>query len=204
LEEKNNSLSEFQEKELLKKDFMGKVRDLYEQSICHLEELIDQTIVKNDPWQLQRVQDDILSYVEWCVKKTELRYFKEQQTSFPLIRFGLYWTYLGWNVGSEYNKRRPVIIISAVPGSPICTVIPVSTQRKNDGRWYHLDLEDRQNTAMCEHLKVISKARIDKPLHLTSQMPRRGDKKQRIATLTENDIKKLSSVMKRLYGSISP
>lgn len=54
--------------------------------------------------------------------------------------------------------------------SGICTAIPLSTKRLNDGYWYHIDLIQLDSTAFVEQLKVISKLRIVKPFRLKGKM----------------------------------
>jgi mRNA-degrading endonuclease toxin of MazEF toxin-antitoxin module len=141
-----------------------------------------------DPYYLLREQTEILDQIAWYLDKIKLQY-----TEFPLFCFGIYWAFLGQNIGSEINKRRPVIVISAPPGSPLCTVIPLTTKRKNDGRWYHVDLEDRNHTAICEQLKVISRARLHVPYR------NKGGKHRRIAEISKSDRERIASVLQRLY-----
>ncbi|MBA4550595.1 type II toxin-antitoxin system PemK/MazF family toxin [Thermoactinomyces vulgaris] len=73
------------------------------------------------------------------------------------------------------------------------TVIPLTTKRKNDGRWYHVDLEDRNHTAICEQLKVISRARLHVPYR------NKGGKHRRIAEISKSDRERIPSVLQRLY-----
>jgi mRNA-degrading endonuclease toxin of MazEF toxin-antitoxin module len=151
-----------------------------------------------DPYNLLREQIHILDHMAWYLHKIDLNK-KPQSTAFPLIRFCIYWAYLGHNVGSEINKRRPVIVISAAPGSPLCTVIPLTTKRKNDGRWFHVDLEDHNHTAICEQLKVISRSRLHVPYRAKNQEKKTEKRKERIATISENDKKRIASVLRKLY-----
>jgi hypothetical protein len=72
-----------------------------------------------DPYYLLREQTEILDQIAWYLDKINLNK-KLQYTEFPLFCFGIYWAFLGQNIGSEINKRRPVIVISAPPGSPLC------------------------------------------------------------------------------------
>jgi mRNA-degrading endonuclease toxin of MazEF toxin-antitoxin module len=166
----------------------NKIKDMFYQNHLSAKK-------KMDSYYLLREQIEILDQMAWYLHKIDLNK-KPQYTEFPLFRFGIYWAFLGQNIGSEMNKRRPVIVISAPPGSPMCTVIPLTTKRKNDGRWYHVDLEDRNHTAICEQLKVISRARLHVPYRNKAS---NGKKGHRIAEISENDRRKIASVLQRLY-----
>ena len=51
---------------------------------------------------------------------------------------------MGCNMGSEEGKHRPVLVTRTYPNPPTITVLPLTTQRLNDGKQYHVDLE-KQN-----------------------------------------------------------
>ncbi|WP_028778572.1 type II toxin-antitoxin system PemK/MazF family toxin [Shimazuella kribbensis] len=182
---------------------LDRINQLYDKNLTLLQALLKQSHWEDNKLGLLRQQEDILSYLEWLVTKTELKYHRQQKTPFPLIRNGLYWAELGQNIGSEYNKRRPVIVISAIPGSTVTTVIPLTTKRKNDGRWTHIDLECHDSTALCEHLRVISKARLQKPLHVTKKNTEgtnyRKNQRDRILALSSQDKHQIRATLKRLY-----
>lgn len=42
------------------------------------------------------------------------------------------------------RKHRPVLVTRTYPNPPTITVLPLTTQRLNDGKQYHVDLE-KQN-----------------------------------------------------------
>lgn len=186
-------------------ELQDRIHHLYDKNLSLLQTLLKQPRWQNNKHGLLRQQEDILCYLEWLVTKTDLKYYRQQRTPFPLIRNGLFWAELGQNIGSEYNKRRPVIVISAIPGSTVTTVIPLTTKRKNDGRWTHIDLECHDSTALCEHLRVISKARLLKPLHISKQNSDEGIRKntgERIVVLSPRDKHEVKTVLKRLYTII--
>ncbi|EMI10171.1 type II toxin-antitoxin system PemK/MazF family toxin [Anoxybacillus gonensis] len=135
-------------------------------------------------------EEEALQYVEWMLKKAQLRYKeKNKKHNFPILYRRIYWAHLGVNVGHEEDKHRPVLIIRSEKNSPLCAVVPLTTQRLNDGFWYHIDLEGLNNTALVEHFRVISKDRIDRPLR------KRGD----FATVSNKDMDKILTEIKRLY-----
>lgn len=86
--------------------------------------------------------------------------FKKDIPNFPITSNYIYWCNLGINIGSEQNKIRPVLVVKTKRNSPICTILPLTSERMNDTRWYHIDLENHNSTVLVEQLKNISKLRI--------------------------------------------
>ena len=62
---------------------------------------------------------------------------------------------MGCNIGSEERKHRPVLVTRTYPNSPAITVLPLTTQRLNDGKQYHVDLEKQNSTVLVEQMRVI-------------------------------------------------
>ncbi|WP_425441012.1 type II toxin-antitoxin system PemK/MazF family toxin [Sporomusa acidovorans] len=89
----------------------------------------------------------------------------------------------------EENKHRPVVIVRSHPSSPICQVIPLTNQRLNDRKNYHIDLEVIDSTVLIEQLRVIDRSRIDKPRYI-------GGK---VAVLTKRDWENIDSVLSWFY-----
>lgn len=114
-------------------------------------------------------KEDCLAFSEWTKVKAELRY-KGKIPKFPIIDNFIYWANLGINIGNEQDKFRPILVFNTSKKSGICTAIPLSTKRLNDGYWYHIDLIQLDSTALVEQLKVISKLRIVKPFRLKGKM----------------------------------
>lgn len=133
--------------------------------------------------------DTALLYSEWTNIKADLKYNKLIDSNLHIINNCIYWAYLGSNVGSEQDLHRPVLIIQTSKNSPICTIIPLTLERLNDGYWYHIDLENGISTALVEHLRVISKLRIDKPMRIKGE----------IVSITKEDWGKINSELRRLY-----
>ena len=81
-----------------------------------------------------------LEYAIWIKDKAKIKFTKEMPP-FSIINNFIYWCNLGINIGSEQNKIRPVLIAKTKKESSICTVLPLTSERINDTRWYHIDLE---------------------------------------------------------------
>lgn len=134
--------------------------------------------------------EEALAYAEWMLKKAQLRYVeKNKQHKFPLLYRRVYWAHMGQNVGREEDKHRPVVIVKSEGKSPICYVVPLTSQRLGDEYWYHIDLEGFNNTALVEHFRTISKDRIDKPMW----------KAGKIADVSKEDMQKIHSEIKRMF-----
>ncbi|WP_404996425.1 type II toxin-antitoxin system PemK/MazF family toxin [Caldifermentibacillus hisashii] len=145
----------------------------------------EKILMESDP-------EDTLDFAKWMKKKAHLRYKeKDKYKDEPVYFRGVYWTHLGYNVGREQDKHRPVVIVRTEKNSPLCAIVPLTTQRLNDDLWYHIDLDGFNNTALVEHFRVISKDRID------YQMRKRG----KYAKVTPKDMKKIQSEIKRMYAS---
>ena len=110
---------------------------------------------------LNEEENVINEYVGWLYKKTGLNFSPVAHKNFNILNNYIYWAYLGFNIGSEEGKHRPVLVTRTSLKSPICAIIPLTTQRLNDGFWYHVDLEKTNSTALVEQMRVIDKRRIE-------------------------------------------
>ena len=132
--------------------------------------------------------DDLEMFMDWTKTKSELK-FNPQSKTFPIIPNCIYWAFMGCNIGSEEGKHRPVLVTRTYPNSPTITVLPLTTQRLNDGKQYHVDLEKQNSTVLVEQLKVVSKIRIIDPYR----------KKGKLVTISQNDWDKINSQLENLY-----
>ena len=114
----------------------------------------------------EQKSEDALFYSEWTNMKADIKFNKEIDTNLYISGNLIYWAYLGSNIGSEQDLHRPVLVVQTSKYSPICSIIPLTLERLNDGYWYHVDLENGVSTALVEHIRVISKKRIDKPMRI--------------------------------------
>lgn len=131
---------------------------------------------------------DAIQFSEWTKEKTNLRY-NGQLPKFPIYNNFIYWCNLGINIGSEQNKLRPVLVLKTSKNPPICTILPLTTKRLQDGLWFHIDLEKVDSTVLVEQLRVISKIRITNPYR------KRGN----LITISSNDWNKINSQLESLY-----
>lgn len=131
---------------------------------------------------------DVIQFSEWIREKSNLRY-NGNLPKFPIYNNFIYWCNLGINIGSEQNKLRPVLILRSSKNSPICTILPLTTKRLQDGFWFHIDLEEIDSTVLVEQLKVVSKIRITNPYR----------KKGNLVTISLDDWNKINSQLEELY-----
>ena len=108
-------------------------------------------------------QDDVLDFTDWIKEKADIKFKKDANLNFPLYNNCIYWAFMGCNVGSEEGKHRPILVTRTYSNSTICAVIPLTTQRLNDGYWYHVDLQEIDGTALVEQMRTIDIRRLDKP-----------------------------------------
>lgn len=129
-----------------------------------------------------------IEYAIWSNEKAKIKFYKNMPT-FPITNNFIYWCNLGINIGSEQNKIRPVIIIRTQTNSLICTILPLTTERLNDKKWYHIDLEKNNSTAMIEQVRNVSKLRILNPKRTNGLINR----------ITENDFKNINTALANYY-----
>lgn len=134
-------------------------------------------------------EDAGIEFATWTKDKTKTN-FQKQMPSFAITNNYIYWCNLGINIGSEQNKIRPVIVSKTKKESTICTIIPLTSERINDTRWYHIDLETQNSTALIEQLRNVSKLRILNPLRI----------KGKLAKITLEDWKKINNAIKDYYS----
>lgn len=133
--------------------------------------------------------DTGIEFATWTKDKAKIK-FQKQMPSFAITNNYIYWCNLGINIGSEQNKIRPVIVSKTKKESTICTIIPLTSERINDTRWYHIDLENQNSTALIEQLRNVSKLRILNSLRI----------KGKLAKITLEDWKKINNVIKDYYS----
>lgn len=132
--------------------------------------------------------NDLDMFMDWMKTKSELK-FNPTSKPFPIIPNCIYWAFMGCNIGSEEGKHRPVLVTRTYPNSTTIAILPLTTQRLNDGKQYHVDLEQQNSTVLVEQMRVIDIARIDKPMR----------KNGSIVSITEKDWKTIDFQIKREY-----
>ena len=139
---------------------------------------------------LENVRDNLaLEYAIWTKDKAKIKFTKELPP-FEITNNFIYWCNLGINIGSEQNKIRPVLIAKTKKEATVCSVLPLTSARVNDTRWYHIDLEKQNSTVLIEQLRNISKLRIISPFR----------KKGRLIKITLNDWNKINNAMQKYYS----
>ncbi|MBE3569407.1 MAG: type II toxin-antitoxin system PemK/MazF family toxin [Bacillales bacterium] len=176
-------------------------KDKIHSLFAEILEILDAMNYECNEYDALDINEEALRFVEWLKKKTELRYGsvieegKYEETKdvldFPVIYSGIYWAYLGRNIGDEMNKHRPVLVLRAAKKSNVCTVVPLTKERLKDDFWYHVDLEEYNNTAVVEQLRVISKRRLEKPMRINGK----------IATASKEDLKNIYEQIKNYYAT---
>lgn len=71
----------------------------------------------------------------------------------------------------------------------MCTVLPLTSCRLGDKKWYHIDLDKRSSTAMIEQVKNVSKLRIIEPQRI----------KGKITRITQKDFDNINSALEKYY-----
>lgn len=155
---------------------------------CNMNKEINKQI--NETIQLLNTieEENAIEYATWTNEKAKIK-FNESFPAFPITCNYIYWCNLGINIGSEQNKIRPVLVIKTKRNSPICTILPLTSERMSDTRWYHVDLENYSSTVLIEQLRNISKLRILNP-HRS---------KGKLSKINLNDWNNINSALTRYY-----
>lgn len=138
---------------------------------------------------LEQEAQDAYEFSNWLKDKTDYRYYKDINNDIFIFNNQIYWANLGLNIGSEQELCRPVLVIQTSKESTVCSIIPLTLERLNDGRDYHVDLENGKSTALVEQVRVISKKRIYNYYY----------EKRKYAIITETDWKKINEQLGLLY-----
>lgn len=131
---------------------------------------------------------EAVDYATWTKDKAQI-IFSNDIPKFPITTGFIYWCNLGINIGSEQNKIRPVIIIKNSKNSQICTILPLTSERMNDSRWYHVDLENINSTVLIEQLRNVSKLRFINPFRA----------KGKLVKISINDWNRINSALQKYY-----
>lgn len=138
---------------------------------------------------LEKINRDVaLEYAKWTKDKAKIK-FETNFPKFAITNNFIYWCNLGINIGSEQNKIRPAIIIRTQTNSPICTILPLTSVRLKDKKWYHIDLEEQNSTAMIEQVKNISKLRVLNPQRTKGLINR----------ITPQDLRNINKALSNYY-----
>ena len=98
-----------------------------------------------------------VNYVRWCLDKYVMQ--SEEENKIEYKERMIVWINLGINVGSELRKIRPAILWRATKDKKMWTVIPLTSQKYNDGKYFHVDLE-YNCTAKVESISNLSYKRL--------------------------------------------
>jgi|GEM_PF-2979941 len=98
-------------------------------------------------------------FLKWVVLKNQIRSLEIEKDFFVFNNF-IYWAHLGINIGSEQDEDRPVLVIRTSKESTVCCILPITLERLNDKRPYHIDLANGIGTVLIEQIRTISKDRI--------------------------------------------
>lgn len=132
---------------------------------------------------------DGISYSKWC--KDKLQLINKDSITTNLKVGAICWVDLGYNVGNELRKLRPVVLWRSSSNKMMWTVIPLTSKRKGDNYYFHYDLIDQKlGTARVENLINISVNRIKEPYFINNK----------IATITKQDNDMILKIIKKYYA----
>lgn len=142
----------------------------YEKSI---ETIANNNFDKNNLIDIS-LPEKILKLLTWNATKLSISK-KEYNPNLTIIKYGIYFAYMGTNVGSETNKLRPVLVWKKHENNnnhnnDLYYIFPLSS--KLSGLKYNynvqLDVNGKQNKLMINQGRVLSRKRFVKILEDTS------------------------------------
>lgn len=140
--------------------------------------------------------ESIYQFLSWKTEKWKLN-FSEYQKKTTIYENGIYWASMGVNVGSELNKRRPVLVWKKrCGGNDESTfsyiVIPITSKQKNKKYFYNvpIDINGKECYLRLEDMHRISIKRFSKPVLSP-------DKK--ILFITQEKRDEINSAIKNFY-----
>ncbi len=131
---------------------------------------------------------DGINYIKWCKDKYIIN-LKDIETD-KLIQNAIYWVNFGVGVGSELRKLRPAILWRPTSDKKLWTMIPLTTKRRLDKYYFHIDLEClTEGTAKIENMMNLSPKRILSPYFT----------KDRLAIITNKDYNRIKKAISQYY-----
>lgn len=131
---------------------------------------------------------DGIAYLKWCRDKHILNV--NELAPNKLKQNGIYWVNMGYNIGSELRKLRPVILWRPTSDKKTWTMIPLTTKKRNDNYYFHYDLEClTEGSAKIENMMNFSYKRIVAPYY----------SKHKLAIITKNDYDNIKKIIERYY-----
>ena len=157
---------------------------------------MDKIFLKSKDYFLDYVKNntnndsDGIAYNKWCKEKIEL--INKKDKNITTLKVGaICWGELGYNVGNELRKLRPVVLWRSSANKEMWTVIPLTSKHKGDKYYFHYDLENEKlGTIRIENLINISSKRIKEPYFI----------KNKIATITKKDNDEILKRIKKYYA----
>ena len=101
----------------------------------------------------------VYAILDWAKQQIEICLENKQKVE-NIYPGSIYFASLGIGIGSEQAKDRPVLVIDSYKTSSVCIVVPLTSERLNDNKSYHIDLSNNVGTVLLEQIRAISKTRI--------------------------------------------
>lgn len=133
---------------------------------------------------------DGIAYSKWC--KEKLRLINKESFGLSTLKVGaIYWVDLGYNIGSELRKLRPVILWRSTSNKKMWTALPLTSKHRGDNYYFHYDLLNKKlGTVRIENLINISSNRIREPYYIDNK----------IAIITKKDNDAILGRIKQYYA----
>lgn len=125
----------------------------------------------NDTNELENIMmpEKMIKLLTWNIKKLELK-FKMSVKNLSIMKYNVYFAYLGTNIGAEIEKLRPVVVWKMHENSQnananIYYVFPISSKVPKKDYYYNIkySIENEQNIIKINCGQLISIKRFVKP-----------------------------------------
>lgn len=133
--------------------------------------------------------DDGVTYLKWCKDQLILNNGPEK-AYLTLKQNAIYWMNMGYGVGSEIRKIRPVILWRTTSDKKMCTVVPLTSKNYGDSYYFHCDLSImKDSTAKIENMQNVSTKRILNPYYSSNKL----------LFISQDDHDKIAKAIERYY-----
>ncbi len=165
----------------------GKPLKISEEEYIYLLKIIKKSLIS---FLNEKIKNNIdgISYIKWCRDKFIINL--KEYDELELKQNAIYWVNFGIGVGSEMRKLRPAILWRPTGDKKLWTMIPLTTKRRNDNYYFHVDLEClAEGTAKIENMMNLSSKRILTPYFA----------KDKMAIINKNDYENIKKAISKYY-----
>lgn len=183
------------------KEYYQLVSSIYQLLLVKYEKLVNcynNRNFANDKFLDIMQPEKLIKLLTWNIKKLELK-FADTANNLNIVKYRIYFAYLGTNVGSEIEKLRPVIVWRehknvSNKNNDVYYVFPISSKISKKLYSYNIpiNINGKKNIVKLNYGQMISRRRFLKPY---------VDCNCQTITLSEDDKTRIKKSLKKYFGT---